>query len=152
MVGVQEQNGLANFAGNPAADAQLDATSTNAVQNKVVTENINEIKDQLTVSNVTPTSNATIAQNTSFRIGKVVYINMTLSGVSSPLTVSDLPRCALTNGTYLEVIKAGAMGASSFGELQMAELQNNATSISRTLVNTGTNSVYVVKGEYITSD
>ena len=52
MVGIQGENGLENFAGNPAADAQLDDTSTNAVQNKVVTENINEIKDELLLETV----------------------------------------------------------------------------------------------------
>jgi hypothetical protein len=42
---------LVDIAGKAAMDAQLSTTSTNGVQNKIVTSAINEINTQLTTSN-----------------------------------------------------------------------------------------------------
>ena len=56
MIGIEEQSGFQRIDGTPVPDAALSTTSTNSVQNKVVTEHINQINDDLSGSWILTTS------------------------------------------------------------------------------------------------
>ena len=63
MIGIEETTGLQRVDGTPVPDTTLDDTSTNSVQNKVVTEAINEISEQpvnLLLSDVSTTDVVTL--------------------------------------------------------------------------------------------
>jgi len=111
MIGIQGENGLEEVTKSPC-DTSLDANSTNAVENRVVTQEINEIKSELSNNiiyfkdyNLTVNVNASGIQriNTPVNLGTISNVLGVeiISNVDSDWINPILTTCTTSSFKYL---------------------------------------------------
>lgn len=87
MIGIQGENVLEEVTKSPC-DTSLDASSTNAVENRVVTQAINELNSDLTDNSVS-SSKLTLSGNTIVK-KNVNVVEVTIEGTAtSDVTFGD---------------------------------------------------------------
>lgn len=107
MIGIEGESGFQRVDGTPVPDAALSTTSTNSVQNKVVTENINQINSNLSDMQSPTQIEATITIGQAASIGWVDFqpklsaqpSSVVLTALS-PLGVSQIQGLSIAAGGY----------------------------------------------------